>query len=185
LLRLALLRLAPVRVLACKVPAREVVPSKPNPLQMVGQVAGGAIELRCREVRPAKISPSYDGVREVGVGQRGGIEVALVRLAVRSAWRNKVGTVRFWLAKFQPVRSFPFQTNPCNRVPGRPAKISPSHDGIREVGVGQRGGRKVGTGEVVACKVPARQVFPPKPIPCKIVGQVAGGAIELRCRELE
>jgi len=77
--------------------------------------------LRCREVRPAKISPSHDGIREVGVGQawrrkgRHLLRLALLRLA----------PVRFWLAKFQPVRS-----------------------------------------------------FPSKPIPCQIVGQVAGGAIE-------
>jgi len=44
--------------------------------------------LRCREVRIVKGGPSHDGIREVGVSQRGGIEVGTAEVGTGLGWHR-------------------------------------------------------------------------------------------------
>ena len=85
--RLALVRLALVSVALVSVAEESVAlvrfwfeklqlgqvgASEADALQVLGDVAGGAIELRGREVRATKVGPSHGGPRQRGVGQRAG-----------------------------------------------------------------------------------------------------------------
>src|SRR5262249_26238731 len=80
-------------VLAGEVAAVKAVVSKADAAQVVSPVTGGRIELRKRDatsdsipiwiervIESAEVRPSYVGAGEVGVRQRGGIEVCIGKI---------------------------------------------------------------------------------------------------------
>ena len=79
-----------------------IVALQADVVQIVKLVAGGAIELRGRQVRLAKRGPDHGGPREVGVEQRGGREVGPGQVGIASV-ANIGSRERFWPEKFQPV----------------------------------------------------------------------------------
>ena len=90
-------------------PVRSVV-DKPYAVEVLGLVAGGAVELRGREVRVGKVGRNHDApVKSAFVSvaelKEALVSVAELKEALVSVAELKEALVRFCPAKFQPVRS--------------------------------------------------------------------------------